>query len=415
MAGSKSKKRKSGNKPHGHYCYVCGEHKANEKFTGHGHAHHICKKCQSLPVTKRNEMIAARKESSFRFSIHDDKPKRIVEPKTPVRFSELDETLKAEAIELLGELIGYFFIDTDHIPSNKDRDRILSSLCENMSESLNQWEPMPFSPAVEYYDPRFDFDPDISFDERIAFMKETLDAEAEDFDPYAEPEEPEPEPQKEFIVDDTLRATFDEIVASIIREYKADGIVLPTYEDTLTIAETERLKLRRFYSSDLDALYSIMQKPEVMYAWEHGFNRKETRQWMNRQLTRYHKDGYGYYAAFLKDSDRLIGQAGLIKSELNGAEIIEIGYIFDDSVWGQGYAVEAARACVYLAFHRFGIEKLYATIRPENEASVKVAVKLGMKKVGQYIKTYRDKEMSHDIYLLENINDMIWGDSFENR
>lgn len=36
-------------KKQGHYCKVCGEHKANEKFTGRGHATHICKVCAKLP------------------------------------------------------------------------------------------------------------------------------------------------------------------------------------------------------------------------------------------------------------------------------------------------------------------------------------------------------------------------------
>ena len=36
-------------KKHGYYCKVCGEYKANEKFSGKGHAAHICKKCAALP------------------------------------------------------------------------------------------------------------------------------------------------------------------------------------------------------------------------------------------------------------------------------------------------------------------------------------------------------------------------------
>lgn len=36
-------------KEQGHFCKICGEIKANEKFSGKGHAKHICKKCQSLP------------------------------------------------------------------------------------------------------------------------------------------------------------------------------------------------------------------------------------------------------------------------------------------------------------------------------------------------------------------------------
>ncbi len=36
--------KKRSNRPHGHYCKICGEYKANEKFSGKGHAAHICKK-----------------------------------------------------------------------------------------------------------------------------------------------------------------------------------------------------------------------------------------------------------------------------------------------------------------------------------------------------------------------------------
>ena len=36
-------------KKNGHYCKVCGRYRANEKFTGKGHATHICKDCAKLP------------------------------------------------------------------------------------------------------------------------------------------------------------------------------------------------------------------------------------------------------------------------------------------------------------------------------------------------------------------------------
>jgi len=50
-------------KRQGHYCQICGEWKANEKFSGKGHAAHICKKCQSLPkevqadIKRNNEIV----------------------------------------------------------------------------------------------------------------------------------------------------------------------------------------------------------------------------------------------------------------------------------------------------------------------------------------------------------------------
>jgi len=45
----------------GHYCKVCGERKANEKFSGKGHNTHICKSCYALPVPRRNELMRIRK------------------------------------------------------------------------------------------------------------------------------------------------------------------------------------------------------------------------------------------------------------------------------------------------------------------------------------------------------------------
>ena len=44
-------------KKHGHYCKVCGEYKANEKFSGRGHAVHICKVCAQLPPEEQAERM----------------------------------------------------------------------------------------------------------------------------------------------------------------------------------------------------------------------------------------------------------------------------------------------------------------------------------------------------------------------
>ena len=40
-------------KKSGHYCKVCGRYRANEKFTGKGHATHICKDCAKLPPEEK--------------------------------------------------------------------------------------------------------------------------------------------------------------------------------------------------------------------------------------------------------------------------------------------------------------------------------------------------------------------------
>ena len=46
---------KKSNRPHGHYCKICVEYKANEKFSGKGHAAHICKACSKLSAAEKAE------------------------------------------------------------------------------------------------------------------------------------------------------------------------------------------------------------------------------------------------------------------------------------------------------------------------------------------------------------------------
>jgi RimJ/RimL family protein N-acetyltransferase len=141
-----------------------------------------------------------------------------------------------------------------------------------------------------------------------------------------------------------------------------------------------------------------MKKEEVMSAWEHGFSKTETRQWLNKQLTRYKKDGYGYFAVILKETGTLIGQVGLLKTEINGNKVVELGYIFDNLYWKQGYCIESVNACLQFASDILKLKELYCSIRPQNTDSIRIAEKIGMKKTGEDIKIYREKEMLHFLY-----------------
>ena len=168
------------------------------------------------------------------------------------------------------------------------------------------------------------------------------------------------------------------------------------------ILETERLAIRKLTHDDFRTLYAIMGKPEVMYAWEHGFSEDDVQDWIERQLVRYTKDGIGYFALILKESRKLIGQVGLMRTTMNGNEVVEIGYILDDSYWHNGYATEAAASLIAYAFDILELPAVYCSIRPENKASIRVAKQFGMKSCGSHTVVYRSKEMPHIIYKLEN-------------
>lgn len=62
-------------KKHGHYCKICGEYKANEKFSGKGHANHICKTCASLPAEKKAELETLNRIHNLPLHLSDEQKK----------------------------------------------------------------------------------------------------------------------------------------------------------------------------------------------------------------------------------------------------------------------------------------------------------------------------------------------------
>ncbi len=67
-----NKRKKHKHKPQGHYCKVCGQYKANEKFSGKGHAAHICKACMSLSPAERSEQQTLNKIESAAFRLSNE-------------------------------------------------------------------------------------------------------------------------------------------------------------------------------------------------------------------------------------------------------------------------------------------------------------------------------------------------------
>ena len=53
-------------------------------------------------------------------------------------------------------------------------------------------------------------------------------------------------------------------------------------------------------------------------------------------------------------------------------------YFLEPAYWGQGYAIEAARAMVNYATQQLGIRRITAITLPHNTASIRVLSKLGM-------------------------------------
>lgn len=165
------------------------------------------------------------------------------------------------------------------------------------------------------------------------------------------------------------------------------------------ILETKRLYLREMNQSDFPSLCEIMQDAETMYAYEGAFSDTEVQEWLDRQISRYRKWGFGLWAVILKETCEMIGQCGLTMQPWKDEEVLEIGYPFRRSYWHKGYAIEASTACKQYAFETLNAKEVCSIIRDTNTASQNVAVRNGMSVTDTWTKHYRGVDMPHYRYV----------------
>ncbi|MGB6624975.1 MAG: GNAT family N-acetyltransferase, partial [Candidatus Acidiferrales bacterium] len=117
-----------------------------------------------------------------------------------------------------------------------------------------------------------------------------------------------------------------------------------------------------------------------------AFSREDVSRWIERWMASYDANAYGLYALVLKQSGEVIGDCGHALQNVEGKQEIEIGYHVRRDLWGNGYATEAARACVAYGFETLCAPRLISLVRPENLPSRRVAEKAGMSVEGQTVR-----------------------------
>lgn len=164
--------------------------------------------------------------------------------------------------------------------------------------------------------------------------------------------------------------------------------------------QSERLIFRKIEKNDAPVIAEIMRDEGVQKVWEHYFSDDDVNEWIERRQNGYLNNGIDYLLAINKLTGEAVGQIGLLKSNIDGEEIWEIGYILLSRYYGNGYATEGAKAMIDYAFNTLNVSKIVCDIRPMNKASIAVAKRIGMVETGSFIKVYRGKEMPHLIFEL---------------
>ena len=135
---------------------------------------------------------------------------------------------------------------------------------------------------------------------------------------------------------------------------------------------------------DYDALFRVLGDPETMWHYPYTFDGQHVRDWIERNINRYRRDGFGLWAVCLKDTGEMIGDCGLTLQCINGETLPEIGFHIRRDRQRKGYAKEAARAVRNWAFRNTDYPALYSYCKYTNEPSFRTAESIGMRFACEY-------------------------------
>jgi len=166
--------------------------------------------------------------------------------------------------------------------------------------------------------------------------------------------------------------------------------------------ETERLRVRPVVpAADAVPVCELWGNPEAMrFVRPADKTVDESRDRLERIAIR-SRGPWGLWALDELESGRLVGAAGLFPLAMEGPEI-ELAYHIVPSRWGRGYATEAGRALLDVAWRESDLDHVVAVAFEENRGSTRVMEKLGMTYEGP------TKYREHDLvrYSIERPDDL---------
>jgi RimJ/RimL family protein N-acetyltransferase len=161
------------------------------------------------------------------------------------------------------------------------------------------------------------------------------------------------------------------------------GLLRPSYP-----IRTERLLLRPLTAGDADAMLAYRGRLDVSrYVPFEPMSRDDileriTGQWSRTELT---DEGQSLtLGAEVAETGELAGDVVLFwhSREHAGGEL---GYVLNPALGGRGYATEAASVMLRLGFEDLGLHRIVARIDEDNEPSVRLARRLGMRQEARLV------------------------------
>jgi ribosomal-protein-alanine N-acetyltransferase len=141
--------------------------------------------------------------------------------------------------------------------------------------------------------------------------------------------------------------------------------------------ETTRTRLRPFQPADAETAYAWFSDPDVMQFIPGGIDVSlaDTRHRIEGYCRHQEKHGFSKRIIFHRETGEAIGDSGLY--HLPDGNRIELGFRFAKPYWGQGYALEVARAWLQWFDANKPGTRLFADVHPAHSRSKSVLSKLG--------------------------------------
>ncbi|GAB1543750.1 GNAT family protein [Scytonema sp. NUACC21] len=153
--------------------------------------------------------------------------------------------------------------------------------------------------------------------------------------------------------------------------------------------ETPRLILRDFVESDWEGMHSYASDPEVVRYLPFGPNSEEdTKNYLQAEIKTQRKRHRQHFAlaVTLKDDKQFIGACRISTTDPDKPEA-SIGFCLAKQFWGQGYATESAGRILEFGFQQLRLHRIFAICDVQNNYSMRVLVKIGMRQEG-YLREY---------------------------
>jgi RimJ/RimL family protein N-acetyltransferase len=148
------------------------------------------------------------------------------------------------------------------------------------------------------------------------------------------------------------------------------------------LLETERLLLRQFNDSDLDAFLAYRNDPEVAryQGWDIPYPREKAIEFIERMQTASPiQSKWLQFAIELKSTQGIIGDVAFFIMRNDERQAL-IGYSLARPCWGNGYAQEAVSRLLTFLFDELNLHRIVAECDVENHSSWKLLEKLGFRR-----------------------------------